>query len=74
METKNFLMPKHKKLNETELLDVLKKYSLENISKLPKIKIKDSALSQLDVQVGDVIEISRKSFAGETKYYRVVIE
>ncbi|MFW5981029.1 MAG: hypothetical protein ACOCRU_00475 [bacterium] len=28
----------------------------------------------IDVEVGDVIEISRNSFAGETKYYRVVIE
>ncbi|MFW6286002.1 MAG: DNA-directed RNA polymerase subunit RpoH/Rpb5 C-terminal domain-containing protein [Nanoarchaeota archaeon] len=74
MVTKNFLIPKHKKLNQTELLDVMKRYSLESTNKLPKIKIKDSALSQLDVEVGDVIEISRNSFAGETKYYRVVIE
>ena len=71
---KNILVPVHKKLDEKEVTTILEKYSLDDKLKLPKIKIKDSALVDLSVQVGDVIEITRRSFAGVSKYYRVVIE
>ena len=75
MEQKNnILIPKHRKLSQEEITQILQKYSIENISMLPKIKVKDSALVDQDVVVGDVIEITRTSFAGETKYYRVVVE
>ena len=70
----NFLVPKHRKLSSDEVSAVLVKYSLEGTSKLPKIKKGDSALASLEAQAGDVIEITRKSFAGVSKYYRVVIE
>ena len=74
-QQQNFLIPKHKKLTEEEVKNLLEKYNLSSISKLPKIKIKDQGLDSIEeVQAGDVIEISRKSFAGETKYYRVVVE
>jgi DNA-directed RNA polymerase subunit H (RpoH/RPB5) len=70
----NFLIPKHKKLKDSEVAKILEKHSIQSIEKLPKIKARDPALSDLDIQIGDVIEITRHSFVGETKYYRVVIE
>jgi len=70
---KNILVPVHRKLDEKEANSILEKYSLSDKLKLPKIKIKDSALVDLSVEVGDVIEITRHSFAGVSKYYRVVI-
>ncbi len=71
---RNFLIPKHRKLAEDDANQILKKYNIDSKSKLPSIKIKDFAISELDVSVGDVIEISRESFAGKSKYYRVVVE
>ena len=72
-KTANFLIPPHKKLNGEEVKLILEKYSLEDITKLPKIKLKDQGLSEIEVVEGDVIEITRTSFVGETKYYRVVV-
>ena len=70
----NFLIPKHKKLEDSEVSKLLEKHSLKSVDSLPKIKARDQALSGLDVKVGDVIEITRYSFVGENKYYRVVVE
>lgn len=74
MEKTNFLVPKHKKISKEEVKRLLEKHELESVDKLPKIKARDPALASLEVQVGDVIEITRHSFVGETKYYRVIIE
>jgi len=75
MDNVNFLVPGHKKMSEEEVLIILEKYNLKDKSKLPKVKIKDFAVKSMkDVVVGDVVEISRTSFVGDTKYYRVVIE
>ncbi len=75
METQNFLVPKHTKLSQEEVDAILLKFSIENTSKLPRIHKGDPALAELGVEVGDVIEIIRSSFAGNNnKYYRVVVE
>lgn len=70
----NFLIPPHKKLTEEETKQLLQEY---NISKenLPKISIKDPALTMYDLnaQSGDVIEITRTSFVGKKPYYRLVV-
>lgn len=70
----NVLIPNHRKLNKQEVSSILEKYSLKDIFKLPKIKVKDVALAGLDIVIGDVVEIERTSFAGKTKYYRVVVD
>jgi DNA-directed RNA polymerase subunit H (RpoH/RPB5) len=71
----NFLVLKHRKISREEVSILLEKYSLSSTSKLPKISIKDPAISNIeDLSLGDVIEITRNSFAGENKYFRVVIE
>jgi len=74
MEQTNFLVPKHRKISVEEKQILLDKYNLDSVEKLPKIKLKDPAIIELDVQVGDVVEIVRdKSFVGEAKFYRVIV-
>lgn len=71
----NFLKVNHRKLSDDEITAVLNKYSLSGVLKLPRIKFKDKALTDIeDISLGNVIEISRNSFAGKSKYYRVVVE
>jgi DNA-directed RNA polymerase subunit H len=67
-------VPEHRKLDEEETEEVLEKFDAEK-DNLPKIERTDAALKQMDVEVGDVIEIRRESpTAGKTTYYRTVIE
>lgn len=74
-QQKNFLIPEHRKLTDEEVSNILERYQLPTRLKLPKIKVKDPAIKEMEeVQAGDVIEIKRNSFAGDSVYYRVVIE
>jgi len=67
-------VPDHRKLDEDEIEEVLEEYGVEK-DDLPKIERTDAPLKQMDVEVGDVIEITRDSpTAGKTTYYRRVIE
>lgn len=70
----NFLIPEHTKLSPEEVQDLLTQFSI-NRENLPKIDMKDPALSinNLEVEEGDVIRVTRKSFAGEKPYYRLVV-
>lgn len=72
--TDHEIVPEHRKLDEEEIEEVLEKFDIEK-EDLPKIERTDAALKQMDVEVGDVIEIVRDSpTAGEATYYRHVIE
>jgi len=67
-------IPKHEKLDEDEVEEVLEKFDVEK-SGLPKIERTDAALKQMDVEEGDVIKIERESrTAGKTDYYRHVVD
>jgi len=67
-------VPEHRKLDEDAIEEVLERYGAEK-DDLPETERTDAALKQMDVEVGDVIEIERESpTAGKTHYYRVVIE
>jgi DNA-directed RNA polymerase subunit H (RpoH/RPB5) len=67
-------VPEHRKMEEDEVEEVLDRFEAEK-EDLPKIERTDAALKQMDVEVGDVIEIKRSSpTAGKTTYYRQVIE
>lgn len=67
-------VPQHRKLEEDEVEEVLEKFEIEK-NDLPKIKDNDAALKQLDIEIGDVIEIVRESpTAGKSTYYRRVVE
>lgn len=72
MET-NILVPKHEVLNANEAKRILESYAI-TLEELPKIKITDPGIKKLDVKIGDIIKITRKSpTGGEALYYRVVI-
>lgn len=70
--TKHEFVPKHVKLSEKEIAEILQHF---NISKkqLPAISKNDPAIQHLNVEGGEVIKIIRKSeTAGESFFYRVV--
>ncbi len=72
--TKHHLVPKHTKLSDSEKSKLLEKYQVTAFA-LPKILKDDPALAKLDVKVGEIIKIERKSrTAGVSAYYRVVVE
>jgi len=71
--TKHVLTPEHKKLNDKEKAALLEKYYISPHN-LPRILKKDKALSNLKVEEGDIIKITRKSpTAGITNFYRVIV-
>jgi DNA-directed RNA polymerase subunit H len=68
------LVPEHILLNEEEAKELLDEYDIER-EMLPKIKESDPAAKEIGAKPGDIIKIIRKSdTAGETEFYRVVIE
>ena len=68
------LVPKHEKMDEEEVEKLLEEYKISK-EDLPKIERTDAPLKSMDIEVGDVIKITRESpTAGESEYYRVVVE
>ena len=68
------LVPKHKKLSDSEKNKLLEKYHIDDNS-LPKISKDDPAIASLSGKPGDVIAIERESkTAGKSTYYRTIIE
>jgi len=76
MEKKELIhifIPKHIKLGKEDTEEVLKKYNLSK-KQLPKISIKDPALSHMEAEKGDIIQIERDSpTCGKSIFYRVVV-
>jgi DNA-directed RNA polymerase subunit H (RpoH/RPB5) len=71
--TKHSLVPEHNKLSEEEKQKLLKKHNI-SLRQLPKILKSDPAIQHLDIKVGDLIKIKRKSPTNkESIFYRVVI-
>ncbi len=69
----HYLIPKHSKVSEKDKRVLLDSYQI-TVKELPKILRKDPAIAHLDVEVGDVIRIERKSdTAGKATGYRTVI-
>ncbi|MDY6769095.1 MAG: DNA-directed RNA polymerase subunit H [Candidatus Nanohaloarchaea archaeon] len=68
------LVPPHTVLDADEVEELLDEYNITK-DELPRIQQGDAALSSVEAEVGDVIKIERSSpTAGETTYYRVVVE
>ncbi len=68
----HILVPKHEKISEKEKEALFERYKI-TVRELPKIMITDAALAELDVQLGDVIKITRGSpTSGIAIYYRGV--
>jgi len=67
------LVPEHEVLSEEEAEEVLERYDISR-SQLPKIKEKDPVAEAMDLESGDVVEVTRESpTAGEKTAYRLVI-
>lgn len=62
--------PKHSKLSEKEVSELLKKYNI-SLVQLPKISIDDAGLPE-NCNIGDVIKIERKEEEKTNLYFRVV--
>ena len=71
-------VPLHEKLSKTKTTQMLKKYQIE-FEELPLLSIRDPAIRRLqdggvEVNIGDVIQITRKSKTGgdASLYFRRV--
>lgn len=71
---KHDLVPKHKIIDQKEREKLFEKYGITE-KHLPRIRVSDTTIMAIGGKEGDIVEITRKNpFAGETKYYRVVIK
>ena len=66
------LQPKHTKLKQEEISKLLVRYNI-SLAQLPKISKEDAAIFELNTQIGDVIQIERKTSDGSEEYFRVVV-
>ncbi len=67
----HILQPKHSKLNEKEVDELLKKFNVSR-AQLPKILLNDPAIPEGCI-VGDIIKIERKEEDKVYPYFRVVV-
>ncbi len=67
----HILQPKHVKLKEKEIEELLKKLNISK-SQLPKILSTDPALPE-ECEIGNVIKLERKEEDKINAYYRVVV-
>ena len=68
------LVPKHVIISDKERQAILKDFNI-SLKQLPRIKTTDPAIVNFKPKKGDVVKVIRKSpTAGESVYYRVVIE
>jgi DNA-directed RNA polymerase subunit H len=66
--------PKHEILSKIQAEEILKQFNTKP-SQLPSIMIDDKGIEDLDVRPGDIVKITRRSAtAGESVYYRYVVE
>jgi DNA-directed RNA polymerase subunit H len=72
--TDHFLVPKHELLTPDESKEILKEFN-STADQFPFIASTDAAAKSIGAKAGDFIRITRRSeTAGETVYYRFVVE
>jgi DNA-directed RNA polymerase subunit H len=72
--TDHFLVPKHEVLTPDEAKAILLKYN-STANQFPFIASTDPAAKSIGAKAGDFIRVTRRSeTAGETVYYRFVVE
>lgn len=65
-------VPRHRKLDDNEAKEVLKRHQIENKSHLPSILSSDTMAKFIGLVPGDIVEITRSSpTAGMYMYYRL---
>lgn len=68
------LVPEHEVMEEDEVEELLDEYEISK-DQLPEMERNDPMAKRIDAEVGDVVRITRASpTAGETEYFRVVVE
>lgn len=68
---KHELVPKHEKLTEEEVKEVLERYLVKHKSQMPAISRNDAVARRLGLRHGDVVRITRyNDTSGEYYYYR----
>ncbi len=65
------LVPRHEVLPEGERAKLLSKLSMHQ---LPRIKITDAAIGDLEAKHGDIIKITRKDTEDGNIHYRQVVQ
>ncbi len=71
--SKHTLVPKHTKVSERERKELFEKYAIE-LKELPRMLLTDPSIQELDVKVGEIIKIVRRSpTAGTHVFYRRVV-
>jgi DNA-directed RNA polymerase subunit H len=72
--TDHFLVPKHEILTSDEAKEILLRYN-STANQFPFIASTDPAAKSIGAKAGDFIRVTRRSeTAGETVYYRFVVE
>ena len=72
--TDHFLVPKHELMTPDESRDILQRFSATP-DQFPFITSTDATAKSIGAKAGDFIRITRRSeTAGETVYYRYVVE
>ena len=71
---KHFLVPKHEKMSESDIQQLMEDLQLKNKTQLPFIQKSDMIARWLGLKPGDVVKITRYSeTSGEYFYYRTCI-
>ena len=65
------LQPKQTKLKVDESEKLLSELNI-SLSQLPKVKINDPSLENMNCEIGDVIKVERVSDGKKNSYFRVV--
>ncbi len=72
--SQHILVPKHTKLSQKEKEELLSKYRI-SLKDLPKISIKDPAISGMELTTKDVIKVERPSLTSkQTVFFRKVVK
>ena len=70
----HFIVPLHEVVPKSKVEQILAKYGIDSLEKLPGIAGDDPVVDELKAVKGDLLRIIRKSpTAGETIYFRVVL-
>jgi len=70
----HILVPKHRILNEAELINIRRRYNITDLNNLPKISRFDPVSVALGIKPGQVCEIIRPSKSSiNSNYYRLCI-
>src|SRR6056300_1251594 len=72
--SKHHLVPKHKKLNQNEITDLMEKYLIKGKVQMPFILQNDVIAKWMGLRQGDIVKIDRyNENSGISYYYRVCV-